>query len=514
MLSLSSSALPQEVFAQVTQAWAIQDYGEGERLLAAARQRYPDHWHLRTCHAAAIAYCSRFRSAREAFDSLLADSPPEKRIHMHGLLGVEWCRIGRHDLAVPLLQVAASAPAPPAPVFEALASALDHLRDHAVAKEVLDEGLRQHPGHPGILLVRAAVLRQAGFFDEAETTARAILANPLASPDAQARAGHELGHALDRQGRYAEAFAAYTAAKQVRSAQLGHFQAIWEETLRHVRNSPLPSQDQFLRWRSDFPADACRPVSMLVGCPRSGTTLLERVLDAHPGVVSASETVIFSNLWSTCLRAMPGVRSTLDALDQLNTANLESMRRQYFAEMEDALEQPLGDRVLLDKNPSQLTRLPAILRVFPAARVLMALRDPRAIAWSCFTQYLPDNAESAGFNRLDTTVLHVEAQLRYWLRLRERLPEGSWHESRYERMVSSFDEESENVLGFLGLAWDARVADYHHNPRPVRSPTYAEAALPIYSDSLEKWRHYEEFAGDALRKLAPLAQDLNASALA
>lgn len=186
------------------------------------------------------------------------------------------------------------------------------------------------------------------------------------------------------------------------------------------------------------------------------------------------------------------------------------MRRQYFVEMEDALEQPLGDRLLLDKNPSQLNRLPAILRVFPEARVLMALRDPRAIAWSCFTQYLPDNAESAGFNRMETTVVHVESQLRFWLRLRERLPEGSWHESRYETMVTSFDEASRKSIGFLGLDWDDKVAEFHRNPSPVRSPTYAEAARPVYRDAIEKWRHYEEFVGDAFRELASLADELGA----
>lgn len=281
---MSSPAVPQDVFNQVTQAWAIQDYAEGERLLAAARQRNPDHWHLRTCHAAAIAYCSRFRSARNAFDSLLADTPAGKRIHMHGLLGVEWCRIGRHDLAVPLLRVAAEDAAAPAPVFEALASALDHLRDHEAADVVIDEGLRRHPGHPGLLLVRTAVQRQAGNYDQAEATARAILASPMASPDALARSGHELGHTLDRQGRYAEAFAAYSAAKAARSAQLEGFRPIWEKGLQHVRNSILPSSADFIRWKSESVMDEVPRVAMLVGCPRSGTTLWNGSWTRIPGL--------------------------------------------------------------------------------------------------------------------------------------------------------------------------------------------------------------------------------------
>ena len=502
---MPAPALPQEVFDQVTRAWAIQDYGLGEQLLAEARKTYPDHWHLRTCHAAAIAYCSRFRTARDAFDRLIADAPEEKKAHMNGLLGVEWCRIGRHDLAIPLLRVALAAPNPPAPVFEALASAQEHVRDHAGAQETLDRGLRKFPGHPGQMIVRARIYRHTGNQDQAIASARQILASPIASPEAKAMAGHELGHVLDAQGRYADAFAAFSAAKQARRAQLAPFQPIWEQGLRGLQSVALPEREDFVRWQdnNDGTADHLR-LAMLVGCPRSGTTLLERVLDAHPDLASASETSIFSNIWNACLRAMAAANNPLQTVEDLSIASIREMRATYHEQMEEALEQAVGHRLLLDKNPSQLSRIPIIKRVFPEARILMALRDPRAIAWSCFTQYLPDNSESAGFNTMVTTVEHVATQLGFWLRLRERLPPGTWHETRYERMVGSFGEESRRTLAFLGLPWDPKVADFHTNPSPVRSPTYAEAARPVYDHALEKWRHYEPFLGNAFDKLAPV----------
>ena len=508
---MPAPALPQEVFYQVTRAWAIQDYAFGEKLLAEARKTYPDHWHLRTCHAAAIAYSSRFRTARAAFDDLIADAPAEKKDHMHGLLGVEWCRIGRHDLAIPLLRVAAAAPNPPAPVYEALASALDHVRDPTAANATLDVGLRRHPGHPGMLLVRARLQRQAGDLDLAEATAREVLASPLASPEAKAMAGHELGHALDGQHRYAEAFAAFCAAKQARRAQLAPFQSIWENGVRRLREAVMPEREDFLRWhgeRDAAPPHARQRMAMLVGCPRSGTTLLERVLDAHPEVISASETTVFNNVWNTRLRGMTAVTHQAEALARLTADDAHRMRESYLEQMEDALEQPVGDRLLLDKNPSQLTRVPVISRTLPEAKILMAVRDPRAIAWSCFSQYLPDNADSAAFNTLTTTAVHVATQLRYWLRLRDCLPAETWHESRYERMVGQFDAESRGVLAFLDLPWDPRVAEFHTNPSPVRSPSYSEAARPVYGHAVEKWRHYEPFLGDALPNLAPVVADL------
>jgi tetratricopeptide (TPR) repeat protein len=504
---MSSPALPHEVFDQVTQAWAVQDYDLGEHLLAEACQRYPDHWHLRTCHAAAIGYCSRFRSARAAFDSLIADAPAEKKIHMHGLLGVEWCRIGRHDLAIPLLRAAVAASDPPAPVYEALASALEHIRDHGGAREVLEQGLIRYREHPGMLLVLALIQRRSRDFDLAEATARQVLANPSASPDAKVRAGYELGHALDSQGRFAGAFAAFSAAKRMRQTQLAPFRSIWEQGQRHQQEDPLPTREDILNWR-DQAESKPRRLAMLVGCPRSGTTLLERVLDSHPDLISAPETTVFANVWNLALRAMSGPRSQLEAISTLTGDDLRRMRGDYFTQMEDALEQPVGNRLLLDKNPSQLSRVPAILRTFPQSRILMAVRDPRAVAWSCFTQYLPDNAESAAFNTLDTTAAHVSTQLHFWLRLRDRLPLESWHETRYESVVDAFDASARETLSFLGLPWHPQVAEFHANPAPVRSPTYAEAARPVYRDAMEKWRNYEPFLADSLRDLAQVASNL------
>lgn len=483
----------------------MQDYAHGERLLAQALQRHPDHWHLRTCHAAAIAYCSRFRSARAAFQQLLDDAPAGKKTHMHGLLGVEWCRIGRHDLALPLLQIAITAPDAPAPVWEACASALDHLRRQEEAHQVIAEGLRRFPLHPGILLIRAAVERQQGDAVRAEHTARQILTIAHASPEAKAKAGHELGHALDAQENYQAAYHAFLAAKEARAAELAAFLTPWQQNLQHIGTVPLPDRAQWSCWQEENEAAGRRPIALLVGCPRSGTTLLERVLDAHPRVISASETVIFSSLWSTHLRSSPSVVSSAQAILQLTTGQWQALRDRYFADMEDSLEQPLTDRLLLDKNPSHLTRLPSLLRIFPEAKILMALRDPRAIAWSCFTQYLPANAESAAFQRLDHTATHVESQLHYWLRLRDTLPEGTWHESRYERTVLDFDRETRATLAFLGLSWDAHVAEFHQNPDPVRSPTYAEAARPLYRNALEKWRNYEPFAGAAFQRLEAIS---------
>jgi hypothetical protein len=505
----SNSALPPEVFAQVTEAWALQDFGLGEQLLAAACRRYPWHQHLRTCHAAALGYCARFREAKTAFDKLLRDAPPERRHHMHGLLGVEWCRIGRHDLAVPLLRVAMEVPSPAPPIFQSLADALLRLRHIDQALEVLRTGLAQHPAHPGLLLMKSRAERLAKDPEQAVFTAKQVIASPIAAADTKAQAAHELGHALDALERYQEAFAAFKSAKLLLRPEAEKFLPICRNRCAALgRLEGQPRRSDYERWAAMAEPPLDGRLAFLTGIPRSGTTLLERVLDSHSGLVSASETPVFANMWNRHLRGGSAGRPLVEILTAITPEQRREGRALYWSDIQQAVEQPAANRIVLDKNPSAMLSVPAMLRFFPEAKLLIALRDPRAVAWSCYTQYLPPNGEMAAFNRFDTLGDYVAATHRFWLQARNQLPSGTWRECRYEALVSNFETEARATLEFLGLPWEVGVASHHANPALVRSPTYAEASQPIYSRAVDNWRHYEEFMGEAFPALTSVMGEL------
>jgi hypothetical protein len=500
----SDSAIPPEVFALVTEAWAQQDYDLGEQLLAEACHRYPDHRHLRTCHAASLGYCARFPEARAAFAELLRSAPTEKSAHTHALLGIEWGRIGRHDLAVPLLQVAMEEGMTVPPVIQPLADALLRVRRQEEALKVLRAGLDQHPGHPGLLLIKARAERQGKDPEQAAAIARQVIDSPVATADTKGQAGHELGHALGALNLHREAFLAFQAAKLHLRPEAERFLPLWRARNQALsRLESQPARADYERWAAATSGSAALTGSpaFLTGVPRSGTTLLERVLDSHPGLVAAPETPVFGSMWNRHLRRHPGARSLRDILETITPAELGEGREHYWNGIEQAIEQPPAGRVVLDKNPSSMPNVPAMARFFPEAKMLVALRDPRAVAWSCFTQYLPGNVDATAFNRLDTLGEHLAANYRFWIHAREQLPTGTWRECRYEALVSDFKNEAGATLEFLGLPWHEGVAEHHTNPTPVRSPTYAEASRPVYSRAVDNWRHYEEFMGDALGPL-------------
>src|SRR5204863_4492431 len=220
--------------------------------------------------------------------------------------------------------------------------------------------------------------------------------------------------------------------------------------LRALANSL--SADHFQRWREQGRAFPEQALAVLSGFPRSGTTLLEQLLDSHTGLISSDEREafardIFPALWVTPATPVP----TPAALDAVPFERLAALRTRYFESMEAALNEAIGDRVHLDKNPTLTVVLPGLLRLFPEARLLIALRDPRDVVISCFMQYLPLNANSVYFLTLERAAQRYANDIGMWLNLRDKIA-SRWLEVRYEDTVVQLETEARRALEFLGLA--------------------------------------------------------------
>ncbi len=149
------------------------------------------------------------------------------------------------------------------------------------------------------------------------------------------------------------------------------------------------------------------------------------------------------------------------------------MGERYLRYMGDALGESIGSRMHIDKNPSIVMLIPGVLRLFPECKLIIAIRDPRDVAVSCFMRYLPLNTVSAQFLTMKGVARRNVRDMEAWLRLREII--GSpWLEVRYEETVEDLRREARRSLDFLGVAWDEQVMSYRDNlhNRQVNSPTY------------------------------------------
>jgi hypothetical protein len=177
--------------------------------------------------------------------------------------------------------------------------------------------------------------------------------------------------------------------------------------------------------------------------------------------------------------------------------------------MEQSLREPVGARLLVDKNPELTMLLPLVARAFPEMKVLFVLRDPRDVVLSCFMQRLPLNAVSVHYLTLEGTVRKYATVMHAWLMIREML-RNPWIETRYEAMVTDLEGQAGRALEFLGLPWDPAVASFHKRAqrKHVHSPTYEAVTKPAYTSSVGRWRNYAAHLEPYTGMLGPLVERL------
>jgi sulfotransferase family protein len=248
-------------------------------------------------------------------------------------------------------------------------------------------------------------------------------------------------------------------------------------------------------WELSFPQNergAIPQLAFLGGHPRSGTTLLERILDAHPAVAALDEPTAFLDV----------LQPAFHKCQNLSNARLNSLRQLYLETFLQEAGPGAAGKLLVDKNPSPTSRLPLWLRVFPELRVLIALRDPRDVVLSCFFQNIPLNAVNVNFLSFDRLAKHYADLMDIWLTVREW--EGfQWLETKYEDTVADMEKEGRRVTVFLGLAWQEEQARFYEKSRQKQhySPTYQDVTRPIYTRSVARWQAYEKHLAPILLKL-------------
>lgn len=390
-----------------------------------------------------------------------------------------------------------------------LATTCERQRRLDEAVSLCEQALKMNDRCAAALLIRARLERQAGKLETAEQLLRNLPRD--SALNMRVRAGYELGTILDRQGRYDEAMTELKKAKAELFAEsqrhLYELKVI-RERLR-LMTEKISSEVLQSWFDCGQQLQPPHPLVLLGGHPRSGTTLLEQVLDGHPNIVSAEETDFFHNeAYAPLMWGYPDNNAMFDGLIQATPEKLRQARQKYFHAMELSLGRLIESRILVDKNPSYTFFIAALVRIFPEIKFLIALRDPRDVVLSCYMQpILPLNQAAAAYLSLEGTVAEYAALMEVWLKLRPLL-KNPWLEVRYEDMVENLESVARRTLDFLGLPWDERVLgfDKHARQKIVRSPTYADVTQPVYTRAKGRWHHYQKYLEPYLEKLEPFVK--------
>ncbi|HEV7928338.1 MAG TPA: sulfotransferase [Verrucomicrobiae bacterium] len=473
-------------------------------------QRFPGILNLWFELGAAAAGDLDFALACHAYERAraLASADPAALV----MIGQQFHRLRQIDRARACFQQAVEAD--PSSVHARLSWAawLERERRLDQAAAQVDACLASRPNEPAALYYRAFLLHRAGRQEEAERLLRNLAQGSLSDPNVKISCFHLLGVVLDNLGQYAEAMDWLHKAKALvrQNNNVAALEQAYDKADRQRRallERLMP--DMIQRWQHDVPAEQFRfKLALLGGHPRSGTTLMEQILGAHPAVRAFDESEAFvAEVGDKLAPPPPATPLSAQALHALPAARRDALRRRYFRSLFREVDGEPDAEVLLDKNPTPTASLHLWLRVFPESKILIALRDPRDVVISCFFQNLTLTPLNVNFLSLDRTVKHYADLMDTWLRLRE-LGGFEWLETRYEDVVGGLEAEGRRVTQFLGLSWHADQASYNEAaPRKiVYSPTYGEVAKPVHDRAVGRWRNYATALEPFLPRLATYAR--------
>jgi tetratricopeptide (TPR) repeat protein len=466
-------------------------------LLLRAREQAPHHVDLLNALGECLTRLNRPREAVEAFDAALAVAP-DARLHFGRALALE--DLSELDAARAAFEQALALN----PAFSAALSRLAVLAmqrgDVKSARKLATRALAIDPRDPAARIALASAALEEKDMPTAEAQVSALVQDRSLGPVNRAFALSLAGDILDAQDRTAEAFAAYAASKAVQRDAF----APAMDGLESVRARELRLADYFRRvpaWQAATPqADAGTHV-FLVGFPRSGTTLLEQVLAAHPDVAAMQERPCLMDSAAEFFGSDAG----LDRLAAASDTELQTWRDAYWkrvAETEPALSKP----VFVDKMPLNAVFLPLIAKLFPNAKILLALRDPRDVVLSCFRRRFAMNAGMIEFTALDTSAAYYVAVMALIGVYREKLPLDIL-EARHESLVADFDGEARRICAFLGLEFQDQMRGFAGRARAqtIDTPSGAQVARGLSESGLAQWRRYQQQLQPVLPMLALFA---------
>ncbi|MDZ4870377.1 MAG: sulfotransferase [Alphaproteobacteria bacterium] len=467
-----------------------------------ARAVMPSHIHVLTNLAAAYRTMGRLHEARIVLEEALQI---DRRFAIgHNNLGNVLLDIGDRDGAKRAYERAVVVQANYAEPVAGLARIAEEEHRLDDARRLAERALSLQASNTSAAMTRARAVYRLGDAARAAADLAALLRSPALSVTNRVVAEGYLGEALDKLGRYDEAFAAFTRANQQQYAQGA---ATWAQdqgplSLHSVeRLTAFVESVDLLTWQPAPPLQAGDPTPVfLVGFPRSGTTLLDQILASHPKITTLEErdTLVDSAM------ALVKPEGDFDSWATLSDADIEQWRTLYWQQVQTGLMGLRMRDVFVDKLPLNAVLLPLVYRLFPDAKIVLAVRDPRDTVLSCYQQRFGMNAAMFQLLRLDTATRYYDAVMKLVRASRAKLPLAV-HEVRYEAVVSDFDATVGGLLEFLGVPWDDGVRNYAETAktRAIGTPSASQVVQPLYATAQGKWRNYRSFLEPVLPALEP-----------
>lgn len=373
------------------------------------------------------------------------------------------------------------------------------------AAKVLDRMDAQWPNDPAARLTRAVVLGRMKRHDAALAELEALAGADAFGPNELL----EKGRLLDQMGRYDDAFAAFDQAKRLVRERSGtvYLDEVADNLITRLRGFFTAGRLRILP-RAGVRTDTAQPIFIL-GFPRSGTTLVEQTLSAHPRIRAGDELPLMNDISGLMPRMFGSPLAYPEALAELwmgdQRAGLDNLRDYYLQKVGQMGILDQDAAWFTDKMPLNETHLGLIALIFPRSPLIHVIRHPLDVMVSAMS-----NLFTHGFhcsNALETAALHYVRVMELVRHYRAEMA-LRYLPIRYEDMVDDQEATVRAILDFVGEDFDPRCLAFHQNQRHARTASYAQVTEPLYDRSRFRYRHYRKHLEPAIPILAPMIESL------
>ncbi|WP_376696756.1 sulfotransferase [Wenzhouxiangella sp. EGI_FJ10305] len=468
--------------------------------------RDPDDGDALVYSGLALQLLGNLSAARDRLEKAVAAAPQHPLAHR--FLGAVCNELGDDARAVDHLK-RARALTPDDPDIQAELADVHELSNRLDDMEqAVNRGLELAANHPQLLVQAARLVRRRG--DPRQALQRLQAIDPNALPPRQAQQYfHEASLNLDRIGEADQAMEAMTVANQItanepRAAGIDRNAAFERiERMRHWAEHWQPSSD-------DAPGWAGEGVCFLIGFPRSGTTLLDTMLDAHPDTASIEEKPTMEPVVERVRQRHGGYPEGIDRLGEPELAELSQRYRENLAEY---LPDDRRPELIIDKMPLRILDAAFIRRLLPRATFILALRHPCDLIISNHMQLFEATDTLIHTTTLEGTVRLYEAVMTAWEAIAPTVADRLTR-IRYEDLVADPEAELRRICEFLDLSWHPGLVDTQQRTRErgrIRTPSYQQVSEDIYQRAAGRWHRYRRHLEPYMQTLAPHAANLGYS---
>ncbi len=408
---------------------------------------------------------------------------------VHDVIGTTLALLGEHAEAGDWYRRARDA-RPEHPAFRVnYANNLTYLGETTAARTELDTALQQHPGNAQAHWLKAGLERAA---DRSHIERmRGLLDDQRLPAQGQAFLHYAIGKELEDLECWDEAFDAFAAGARARRSTLQFDEAKEEASFEALSRIYTPG---WLEERS--PGDPDDSPVFIIGQPRTGTTLVERIVTAHSQAHSAGELQQFGNSVRRLSQYDGQSRFSPELFEKAQDIDSRALGAEYL-QRSKKLRGELPRFV--DKLPYNYFFLPHILAALPNAKIIHLVRDPRDVCFSVFKQLFAD-AYPHSYD-LGEMARHFVRYYRLMETWRERFPDRFLDVS-YEQTVADVDANARRIIDYLGLPWEDACRDFHQQDAAVSTASAVQVRQPAHTRSVARWRRYEEQLAPAIEILA------------